>query len=237
MTLADEQRRGPGRTRSSRPRPTSTRSGRLRVPRLRRASTCPATRAARAPTRGCARAIGDRADGRRAGGHRGDRPRAVADAVRARRGAGGRGARRGALVVPDQRRHARATTRLPRARRRSARASSSSATRTPRVVDGLVLSRRHADLRRAGVRARSWGWRTASRPSRCRAAIAAADGPRAVFIVSPTYYGMAADVDGLRRGLPRRGRAARRRPGLGPALRLPPRRCRRARSRWAPTRC
>ena len=54
--------------------------------------------------------------------------------------------------------------------------------------------RRHPDLRRAGVRARAWGWRTASRRSRSPPAIAAADGPRAVFIVSPTYYGMAADV-------------------------------------------
>ena len=50
-----------------------------------------------------------------------------------------------------------------------------------------------------------------------------APAPRAAFIVSPTYYGMAADVAGLRGGLPRRRRAARRRPGVGSALRLPPR--------------
>ena len=46
---------------------------------------------------------------------------------------------------------------------------------------------------------------------------------RAAFIVSPTYYGMAADVAGCAEVCHAAGVAARRRPGVGPALRLPPR--------------
>ena len=59
-------------------------------------------------------------------------------------------------------------------------------------------------------------------PESLAAGIAAADGPRAVFIVSPTYYGMAADVAGCAEVCHDARRAARRRPGLGAALRLPP---------------
>ena len=64
------------------------------------------------------------------------------------------------------------------------------------VIDGLVLSRRAADVGGAAVRA---GARHGARrhaglaaPPRWRATPDA----RAAFIVSPTYYGMAADVEG-----------------------------------------
>ena len=65
--------------------------------------------------------------------------------------------------------------------------------------------RRDPELRRAGVRRRSSASRTASRPTRSRPRWREAPDARAAFIVSPTYYGMAADVAGLRRGRPRAG--------------------------------
>ena len=131
----------------------------------------------------------------------------------------------------------RATTRSASRSRRSARRSSCSATRTRRSIDGLVLSRRAAELRRARVRRRSSAWRTASRPSRSRRRSRATPDARAAFIVSPTYYGMAADVAGCAEVAHARRRAARRRPVLGPALRLPPRPAADGAARRAPTRC
>ena len=68
----------------------------------------------------------------------------------------------------------------------------------------------------------SWGWRTASRRRRCGRRWSAATDARAVFVVSPTYYGMVRRRGGARRGRARGRRGARRRPGVGAALRLPP---------------
>ena len=105
------------------------------------------------------------------------------------------------------------------------------------MIDGLVLSGGVADVRRARVRRRArHGARRHAGGAATRRWRATPDA-RAAFIVSPTYYGMAADVAGLRRGRARRRRPARRRPGVGPALRLPPGAAAVARSRSAPTRC
>ena len=56
--------------------------------------------------------------------------------------------------------------------------------------------RRPADVGARRSTSRSSAWRTGSRRSRSQAALEATPGARAAFIVSPTYYGMAADVEG-----------------------------------------
>ena len=159
-------------------------------------------------------ALGERAlTARHPAGHRGHRPRAGADALRARRAAGRRGARRRAHVVPHQRRHPGQPRALPRARPLGARARR--AAQLARVRDRRPRALGRApDVRRAGVRGGARAWRTASRPS-ARAALERAPDARAAFIVSPTYYGMAADVAGLRRGLATRPacRSSSTRPG------------------------
>ena len=60
-------------------------------------------------------------------------------------------------------------------------------------------------------------------PEALEAALAATPDARAAWIVSPTYYGMAADVAGCAAVCAGRRRPARRRPVVGLALRLPPR--------------
>ena len=104
------------------------------------------------------------------------------------------------------------------------------------LVDGLVLS--------GGVPAfvppeydAELGMAHGVEPAALRDALAAAPDARAAFIVSPTYYGMAADVGGVRRGGPCRGRAADRRPVLGAALRLPRGAAAQRAARRAPTPC
>ena len=57
-------------------------------------------------------------------------------------------------------------------------------------------------------------------PAALEQALRDAPDAKAAFIVSPTYFGMAADVAGCAEVAHARGRAARRRPVLGPALRL-----------------
>ena len=76
---------------------------------------------------------------------------------------------------------------------RSARTSSSSATRTRASSTGSCSPAASRPTWRRST-STGWAWRTASRPSRSPRGSRRADGPRAVFIVSPTYYGMAADV-------------------------------------------
>ena len=130
----------------------------------------------------------------------------------------------------------RATTRCAWRWRRSAPPSSCSATRTRRVIDGLVLSggaptfvapEYDAELGMAhGVTPG-----VARRGARARAGRARRVHRLADLLRDGRRRG------GLRRGLPRRWRAARRRPGLGPALRLPPGAAAVARSRSAPTPC
>ena len=134
------------------------------------------------------------AGARRPAGHRGHRRRPLADAVRARRAARRRGLRRGAHVVPDQRRHAGQPRAVPRARARGPR-SSCSATRTPASSTGSSSAAGAPASSRPSTTPSS-AWPTASRPRRLAEALAAAPAARAAFIVSPTYYGMAADVAG-----------------------------------------
>ena len=74
-------------------------------------------------------------------------------------------------------------------------------------------------------------------PDTLAAALRAAPDARAAWVVSPTYYGMAADIAGLAEVAHGGGDAARRRPGVGAALRLPRGAARRRRSPRAPTRC
>ena len=164
----------------------------LRVPRLDPLSRARAQGRRGRRSRPALRARGAGAHGRRAGRHPRHRPRAGADALPARRGAGRRGARRGAVLVPDQRRHpgqpragpgagpdgrvGRGAAQLPRERGRR-----------PGAVG------RRADLRGAGVRARA-GDGARRHAGGDRGGDRRAGTPRAVFIVSPTYYGMAADV-------------------------------------------
>ena len=192
---------------------------RLRVPRARRATTSPATRAGRAPTRACARrsaSTGSRPTSRRTS-------TGSTSARRRRRTSAPSGspprrsARRARSSSPTARR--RATTRCASRSRRSARGSSRSATRTRRSSTGSCSA--------AGCRASSRpstttssASRTASRRRRSRRRCAAAPDAQAAFIVSPTYYGMAADVAGCAEVAHARRRAARRRPVVGPALRL-----------------
>ena len=222
-TRRSRSARGRSSPATSRPRPTSTRSWPT-ASAARRASTSPATRRARAPTPGCA-------------------PRSASDALmldvpqdihgidlgpeptpfqRAEQlAAEAHGAARswfltngatqgnhalclalaplGAPVVVQRNSHA-SRDRRARALRRARRATSRPSTRT------------------------SSAWPTASRPRRStsRAARATPDA-RAAWIVSPTYYGMAADVAGCAEVCAGRRRPARRRPVVGLALRLPPR--------------
>ena len=76
------------------------------------------------------------------------------------------------------------------------------------VVDGLVLSGGLAAVGRARVRRRARdGQRRHSRDARARR-WRPRRSARAAFMVSPTYYGMAADVAGLRGGRARRRRGA-----------------------------
>ena len=209
---------------SSRPRPTSTRSSPT-ASAVPGASTSPATRAARAPTRGCASRSAtarwrstSRRTSRASTSAVARRPTSEAERLAAE----AHGAARTWFLTngATQGNHALCLALAPLgAHVVVQRNSHASRGRRARAL------RRRAGLRRARSTTRSSAWPTASRPTRWRAALAAhARGARRAFIVSPTYYGMAADVGGLRRGRPRRRRRARRRPVVGPALRLPRRR-------------
>ena len=61
------------------------------------------------------------------------------------------------------------------------------------MIDGLVLSGGRPASSRPSTTT-SWAWPTGSRPRRSAAALARSPDIGAAFIVSPTYYGMAADV-------------------------------------------
>ncbi len=218
---------GGARARAAMPQRAADRA----VPRRRRrlrasaapgASTSPATRAARAPTRACAtRSASDALMLDVPQDIRGIDLGPVADALRAGRAARRRGLRRDAHVVPDQRRDAGQPRALPgaraarRTRRRAAQLARVGRRRAGAVSGGVpafVAPEYDAELRH-GARRR--------RRRRSQAALAGAPDARAAFIVSPTYYGMAADVAGCAEVAHAAGVAARRRPVLGPALRLP----------------
>ena len=99
------------------------------------------------------------------------------------------------LVVPDQRRDAGQPRALPRAR--AARRAGRGAAQRARVGDRRPGAlRRPADVGRAASTSPCSAWPTASRRSRSKARSRPRPGARAAFIVSPTYYGMAADVAG-----------------------------------------
>ena len=192
----------------------------LRLPRLRalprpRPQGRPGRRPGAAPR---ARRAG--AGDRRAAGHPGHRRRPVADALRARRAARRRGLRRAPLVVPDERRDAGQPRAVPRARAARGDRSSCSATRTPRSSTGSCSA--------AGCPAfvapeydPELGMAHGVTPEALAAALAAAPAARAAFIVSPTYYGMAADVAGCAQVAHDAGVPLDRRPVVGPAPRLP----------------
>ena len=101
------------------------------------------------------------------------------------------------------------------------------------VVDGLVLSGGNPTYV-APEYEDELGMAHGVTPESLAAAIATAGaGVRAAFIVSPTYYGMAADVASCAEVCHDAGMPLVGRPGVGAALRLPPRTCRRARWRGA----
>ena len=145
--------------------------------------------------------------------------------------------RRRALVVPHQRRD----PGQPRARasrwRRSARRSSCSATRTRRVVDGLVLSGGVPDASSRRSTRTSSGMAHGVTPESLAAALArdAGRARRVHRLADLLRHGRRRR--GLRRGLPRRRRrrSSSTRRGARTSASTPT--CRRARSRWAPTRC
>ena len=181
----------------SRPAPGAVpqRRRRLRVPRL---DPLPRARPQGGQRRRPRRAHRDRladAQARHPAGHPRRRPRRSPDALRARGGARGRGLRRRALVVSDQRRHAGQPRALPGAgaARRAGRRAAQRARlgdRRPRAL------RRAADVGPARVRAGARHGARRHARARSKAALEATPGARAAFIVSPTYYGMAADVAG-----------------------------------------
>ena len=186
----------------------------------RAASTCPATRAGRAPIPACARrsastrwpptcrrtSTASTSARRRPPYERAERLAAQAFGARAD-------------VLPHQRRDAGQPRAVPGARAaRHANRRPAQLARLDRRRPGA--QRRAAELRGARVRRRA-GHHPLRDARRARAR-RCADAPdaRAAFIVSPTYYGMAADIAGLRAGRARRRRAAGRRPVVGSALRL-----------------
>ena len=151
---------------SSRPRRTS-RPSPPTASAARRASTSPATRAATAPTRACARARAiarccstSRRTSRASTSGRRRRPYERAERLAAEAyGAG-------AHLVPDQRRDPGQPRAVPGAGAARRARSSCSATRTRSVIDGLVLQRRPADASSRPSTTTSSGWRTASRRRR-----------------------------------------------------------------------
>ena len=212
------------------------RRDRLRDPRSRALPRArPQGRPGRRP-RPALRPRRPRAVARHPAGHLGRRPRAVADALRGGRAPRRRGPRRRADVVPDQRRDAGQPRAVPgaRAARRARRRPAQLARLARRRARAL---RRRARLRAARVR------RGAGHGARRRAGRAGAPrwprtpDARAAFIVSPTYYGMAADVGGVRRGGPRGRRRRSSSTSRGARTSASTRRCRRARCRRAPTPC
>ena len=104
------------------------------------------------------------------------------------------------------------------------------------VVDGLVLSGGHAELRRARVRrgARDHALRDAGRARRGAAPTRPTRGRRSSSRRRTTAWPPTSPRGG---GRARRGRPARRRPGLGPALRLQRGAAADRARRRAPTRC
>ena len=208
------------------------RGRRLRASAARRASTSPATRAARAPTPACAtRSASARWRSTCPQDIHGHRPRPVADALRARRAARRRGLRRRAHVVPDQRRDAG----QPRAR----------ASRSRRSARAIVAQRNSHASRRRRARALAAACPTFVAP----------EYDDELGMAHGVDAGGARGGAGAHAPDARARRSSSRRPttgwpptspgcaevahaagvplvvdqSLGPALRLPPRRCRRAR--------
>ena len=138
-------------------------------------------------------ALGEGAAARRAAGHRGHRRRALADAVRARRAARRRGLRRRALLVSDQRRDAGQPRAVPGARAPGTRVVLQRNSHAS-LIDGLVLSGGLASWVAPEYDA-ELGMAHGVTPEALEQRCAAAPDARAAFIVSPTYYGMAADVE------------------------------------------
>ena len=193
--------RAPGRAAPMSRRPPSSRRARTwrRSPptasAARPASTSPATRAARAPTRACAaRSATARccSTSRRTSRGSTSAPRRPPTSAPSSLAAEAYGAGRTWFLTngATQGNHALCLALAPPGRRRSC----CSATRHASLIDGLVLS---------GGRA-SWvapeydaelGMAHGVTPEALAAALArGARTPGAAFIVSPTYYGMAADV-------------------------------------------
>ena len=139
----------------------------------------------------------------------------------ARRGLRRRGVGLGPLLVPGQRLHQRRPR--PAAHARRARRDRHRAPQRPQVhACGAHLHRRHAALHGAGHRpavghpaAGARRGRAARRSSRLRT-------PRALFVTSPTYNGLGADLPRHRRARAPRRRALRHRPGVGAAPALLP---------------
>ena len=201
------------------------------------ASTSPATRAGRAPTPALRFALGDRAlavdiPQDIQGIDLGPSPTPYERAERLAAEAYGAATH----VVPDQRRHAGQPRAVPRAR--AARRAGRRAAQLPRLARRRARAlRRRAGLRRARVRrrARHGPRRHAGRAGRAR--WSRPPDARAAFIVSPTYYGMVADVAGCAEVAHAAGVPLVVDQAWGPHFGfhpdLPPSR----RSRWAPTRC
>ena len=222
---------------SSRPRPYLDARRRLRLPRARALPRARPQGRRRAPTPALRYALGDRAlaidipqdiHGIDLGPSPTPYERAEALAAEAY------GAR--AHVVPDQRRDAGQPRAVPRARaagraRRRAAQLARLARRRARA------QRRHAVVRRARVRRRAGhgARRHARGAARGAASDAATRAPRSSSRRPTTGWPPTSRAAPRSRHDARR--PARRRPGLGPALRLPPRPAAVARWRRAPTRC
>ena len=116
-------------------------------------------------------------------------------ALPAGRGARRRGARRRAVLVPHQRRDAGQPRADPRARPARRAAWSCSATRT-RASSTASCSRAACPTYVAPEYEHELGMAHGVTPAAAEEALAPAPGARAAFIVSPTYYGMAADIAG-----------------------------------------
>ena len=210
---------------TSRPRRTSTPSSRTRSA-ARRATTCRATRADPGRIPGVRKAIG--LDGLAAdvpqdihGIDLGPSPTPYERAERL--AAEAFGAARSWFLTngATQGNHALCLALAPLGTRIVAQRNSHAS-----IVDGLVLSGGLPSFVAPEYDAER-GITHCVTPAALEQALRDAPDARAAFIVSPTYFGMAADVAGARGGRARRRRPARRRPVVGPALRLQRRRCRR----------
>ena len=218
----------PARARpSSRPRPTWRPSSRTRRA-ARPASTCPATRAAPAPTRACApRSAGPRwaPTSRRTSRASTSGPEPTPYQRAELLAAEAHGAARTFFLTngATQGNHALCLALAPLGAavvvQRNSHAS---------VIDGLVLSG-GAPTFVAPEYEDELGMAHGVTPGVARRRARAHAGRAGRVHRLADLLRHERRRRGLRRGLPRRRRAARRRPGVGPALRLPSRRCRRRR--------